>query len=154
MTLGWRPMTAGDRPRVAQWNRELQEDEGSTVMTLPDLAARLDRLLAAGHGGVIFELDGDTVGYALIRPTDGDLEGPGGVYVRHFYIVRSHRRSGMGRRALETLRTQVLAREPRILLDTVATNHAGQAFWRAMGFVDYSSRFEWIAPSAVDDSRS
>lgn len=146
MTLGWRPMEDRDKPQVAQWNRELQEDEGSSVMTLPDLAARLDRLLASGHWGVIFLLDEAEVGYSLIRPTDGDLEGPGGVYIRHFYIVRSHRRSGMGRRALETLRSQVLSGEPRILLDTVASNPGGRAFWLAMGFRDYSSRFEWIAP--------
>lgn len=141
--LGWREMTPADHRRVISWNRELQEDEGSEPMPIPAIAARLDRLLAAGHWGVLFERSADPVGYALMRPAQPDVEGARGVYIQQFHIDRTCRRAGVGRAAFTLLRDEALAGYERILLEAVATNPAGQAFWRAMGFADYSIRFQW-----------
>jgi GNAT superfamily N-acetyltransferase len=144
--MQWRPLTGSDLPTVGRWNRELQEDEGSQPMPLEAIEARLAKWLAGEYTGTVFSEDGIEVGYALFRPTDPELKGPGGIYVRQFFIVRDQRGAGTGRRAFELLAREVLPAGHRIVLEALASNPGGQRFWRSLGFAEYAVTFQLEAP--------
>ena len=103
---------------------------------------RLDRWLAGSYHAVVFERNGEALGYALFRATDPDLKGPGGVYLRQFYIRRDGRRAGAGREAFELLVQEVLEPGQRVVLEALASNPGGQDFWRAIGLTEYAITFQ------------
>lgn len=138
-----RPVDEHELRRVAQMNIQLQRDEGSRDMTLEDALARLERWLKQTYRCVVFTQDGELVGYALYRPTNPDAEGHlGGIYIRQFFVVPARRRRGIGRQAFARMRGEVFPRGCYITLNARSPNHAGQAFWRALGFVPHSIRYE------------
>jgi ribosomal protein S18 acetylase RimI-like enzyme len=128
---------------IAGMNRQLQADEGAGVLSQADAVARLERWLDGAYRCVVFTVDGETVGYALFRATDPSAEGhPGGVYIRQFFIVPARRGRGWGRKAFGLLRSAILPAGCYITLEALATNPAGRAFWQALGFREYSVRYE------------
>lgn len=135
-----RPADASDLPLVANWNRQLQEDEGASVMSVAAIESRLSRWLDASYEAVIFENQGP-VGYALYRPTDPDLEGAGGIYLRQFFIAREARRTGLGSEAFGLLVREVIDGR-RMVLEVLASNPAGHAFWRSLHLEEYSTAFQ------------
>ena len=130
-----------DHQLLAEWNRELQFDEGALPMELAQIVDRLKRWLGSEYEAMIFEIDSIPIGYALFRPTDPDREGAGGVYLRHFFIAPACRRVGNGSRAFGLFVREVL-RGRRLLLEALETNPGGQAFWSAVGLRVYSHAFE------------
>ncbi|WP_239083968.1 GNAT family N-acetyltransferase [Asanoa ishikariensis] len=78
----------------------------------------------------IVDRDGLPVAYAVWR-NDED-----GIYVRQFFVGRDHRRKGLGRAGF----TALLERwgDKPVKLDALVHNERGLAFWRALGFRDYS----------------
>jgi GNAT superfamily N-acetyltransferase len=85
----------------------------------------------------------DGVAYALYRPSDDGWEGPaGGVYLRQLFVCRAKRRRGVGRAAVELLREEVWPRGCRVTLETLLHNEPARAFWRSLGFREYSIAFE------------
>jgi hypothetical protein len=54
---------------------------------------------------VIYEDGGEVVAYALFR------EQPEEIYLRQLFVIRKRRRQGIGHRAVEILRSCVLAEE-------------------------------------------
>jgi ribosomal protein S18 acetylase RimI-like enzyme len=141
--LDIRPVLEHELRRVAQMNLQLQRDEGSREMTLEDALARLERWLKQTYRCVVFTQDGGLVGYALYRPTNPDGEGHlGGIYIRHFFVVPALRRRRIGRRAFARMHEKIFPRHCYLTLNARSQNHAGQAFWRALGFVPHSIRYE------------
>ena len=100
-------VTSIDLSLLAKWNRQLQEDEGATVMSLEAIEARFREWFARDYKAVIFE-EGNPVRYALFRPCDPDSEGPG-YYLRQFFIDREERRKGYGKSAFHCLRENIFA---------------------------------------------
>jgi ribosomal protein S18 acetylase RimI-like enzyme len=141
--LRQRPARADEIERVARMNLALQEDEGASVMRLEDALARLRAWLAGAYRCTVF-LDGEElVGYALHRATDPDAEGhPGGVYLRQLFVTRERRRCGLGREAFSLLVSEVFAEGCYLTLEALVTNPGGQAFWKSLGFREYSVRYE------------
>jgi predicted acetyltransferase len=94
--------------------------------------------LASEYTSVIFE-DGETVvAYALY------CEQPEGMYLRQLFVVRDRRRQGIGRRAVEILRSQIWPKNKRLTVGVLVRNTAAVAFWRAMGYRDYSLTLEML----------
>jgi GNAT superfamily N-acetyltransferase len=150
MTLALRPAEDADVPAVARMNRELIEDEGHrNPMTVADLEQRARGFLREGGWRVDLILSGGaTVGFATWREED-DITEPSGrrVYLRQFYICRSARGGGLGRRAFEALMAAFPA-DTRILLEVLSSNPGGQAFWARMGFSPYALFVERRSPGA------
>ena len=92
--------------------------------------------LAGEYRATIFEDGGEVVAYALFR------EQPEEVYLRQLFVVRSGRRQGIGRRAVELLRSRVWPKTKRLTVEVLVANKPAAAFWRAVGYADYSLTLE------------
>lgn len=135
--MEYRAAVDADVPLLADINRQLIEDEWGEPVPRERLEGRMRRWLAEGdYRALLFMEEGATVAYALLT---GDEES---MYVRHFFVLREHRRGGMGRRAIETLFREVIPPTARVTLDVLASNQVGHRFWRSVGFSDYAIRME------------
>ena len=140
--LKFRRASSEDCPRLAELNHQLIHDEGHrNKMTVPELERRMRGWLESDYTAIIFEQDGELVAYALYR------EQPEELYLRQLFVVRNRRRQGIGRAAMEILRTQIWPKDKRLTVEVLVKNSAAVAFWRAVGYQDYSLMLE-ILPVA------
>jgi predicted acetyltransferase len=136
--------TLKDCAALAELNHQLIRDEGHrNSMTVSELEQRMKGWLTAEYAAVLFEKDGEVVAHALYR------EQPEEIYLRQLFVVRNRRRQGLGRRAMEILRTQIWPKHKRLTVEVLVQNEAAVAFWRAMGCRDYSLTLE-ILPDPKD----
>jgi ribosomal protein S18 acetylase RimI-like enzyme len=127
-----REATAADLPLLARLNRELIEDQrSSNPMTLAELEERMRGWLGGEYRAVFFELD-EVVAYALFRPAEG------GIHLRQFFVLRSFRRRGIGRGAIEAFRRRYVPAGAAVTLEVLVHNETGIAFWRALGFEEHA----------------
>src|SRR5262245_48763733 len=136
--MTFRPATLADCALLAQLNHQLIQDEGHrNRMPVSKLEQRMRSWLSGGgYRAAIYEDGGEVVGYALY------CELPEDIYLRQLFVVRHRRRQGVGRRAVEILRTQIWPRTKRLTVDVLVTNEPAVAFWRAVGYTDYSLTLE------------
>jgi len=115
-------------------NHQLIRDEGHrNPMTELQLAKRMRVWLSrGGYTARVFEENGVVVAYALYRET------PDEIYLRHLFVVRNRRRQGLGRRVMRVLLDEVWPRGKRLTVEVLWGNTAGVAFWKAMGYREYS----------------
>ena len=138
--MNFRCATLSDGALLAELNHQLLNDEGHrNRMTIPELEQRMKGWLSSEYAAVIFEDSQEVVAYALYR------EQPTEIYLRQLFVARNVRRRGIGRRALEILRSKVWTKGKRITVDVLVQNTAAMAFWRSIGFSDYCLTLE-IAP--------
>lgn len=142
-----RSIKSGDESLISEWNRQLQIEEGASVMDLAEIEVRLQRWLSADCDALVFELRAEPIGYALYRPMGADRNEPRGVYLRQFFIARAHRRHGRGSTAIRLFLDEVVQGR-RLVLEALNSNPAGQAFWRSVGMREYSVTFE-LDPDAA-----
>src|SRR3712207_2637032 len=115
--LLYRFATASDLDRLAELNQQLIQDEGHrNRMDLEQLRERMAQWLEGSYRAVLFEQSGLVVAYALYR------EDAGMIYIRHFFVVREQRRSGIGRRAIGLLLNHILPPDARVQLDVLVGN--------------------------------
>ncbi len=105
-------------------------------MSIPELEQRMRGWLASEYTAMIFEEDGAIIAYALYR------EQPEEIYLRQLFVVRDRRRKGVGRQAVEILRTKIWPANKRLTVDILVQNTAAIAFWRAVGYRDYCLALE------------
>jgi GNAT superfamily N-acetyltransferase len=105
-------------------------------MSVPELEQRIAGWLTADYRAVIYEEAGETVAYALFQ------ERPDEIYLRQLFVVRHRRRQGIGRSAVEILRSQIWPSGKRLTVEVLVANIGAVAFWRAVGYVDYSLKLE------------
>jgi len=135
--MTFRPATLDDCALLAELNHELIRDEGHrNPMTVPQLEQRMRGFIEGEYRAIIFEEYGEVVACALYR------EGTDEVYLRQLFVVCHRRRNGIGRRAVEVLRSQVWPKNRRLTVEVLVTNAAAVAFWRALGYVDYALTLE------------
>jgi predicted acetyltransferase len=135
--MEYRFATESDLDLLAEWNRQLIEDEGHrNPMTVPELRERMRGWLAADYQAVVFLSDGEPVAYALYRESADE------VYLRQFFVRRNKRRAGYGRRAITVLRQTIWPPQRRLTVEVLCRNTIGIQFWRAMGYEDYSLSLE------------
>lgn len=122
---------------LADLNHQLIRDEGHrNHMTVPQLEERMRGFIEGEYRAIIFEQSGEVVAYALYR------EKPEETYLRQLFVVRQRRRQGIGRQAVEILRSQVWSKSKRLTVEVLVKNQAAVAFWRAVGYADYALTLE------------
>lgn len=137
--MQYRPATPVDYPLLAELNHQLIRDEGHrNAMTVAELEERLRGWLTSEYAAVLFTLGGETVAYALY------CEKPHEIYLRHLLVVRHRRRQGIGRGAMEILRSKIWPVHKRLTVEVLAQNAAAVAFWRSVGYQDYSLKLELL----------
>jgi predicted acetyltransferase len=146
--MNFRLATLDDCAPLAELNHQLIWDEGHrNKMTVPELEQRMKGWLTSGeYVAVIFEANDGVVAYALFR------EQPNEIYLRQLFVVRNCRRNGIGRAAMEILRTKIWPADKRLTVEVLVQNKSATAFWRAMGYKDYCLTLE-IMPNG-DAGRS
>jgi GNAT superfamily N-acetyltransferase len=138
MNITWRYAGQGDSDMLGHWNHQLIADEGHrNPMNERELAARMQGWMAAEYKAVIFS-SGEPVGYALFKVDTGSI------FLRQFFIAREKRRSGLGRLSFQALRNQIWPKNVRLTVDVLCSNKGGMAFWRAVGYQDYSLTLEMM----------
>lgn len=135
--MTFRSATLDDCPLLAGLNHQLIRDEGHrNQMTVPELEQRMRGWLAGEYRAVIFEDGGDMVAYGLYQEQT-EL-----IYLRQLFVVRHRRRQGLGRCAVEILRSQVWPKDRRLTVEVLVANQSGVAFWRSVGYTDYALSLE------------
>jgi len=132
-----RQATIDDSALLAKFNRQLIEDEGHrNRMTVPELERRMRNWLAGEYVATVFEDGGEVVAYALFRERTDEI------YLRQLFVVRQRRRQGIGRQTVQILRSSIWPKDRRLTVEVLATNREALAFWRAVGYADYSLTLE------------
>lgn len=140
MKISWREASDADLGLLSEWNHQLIRDEGHrNPMTVGQLADRMRQWLQGEYRAVIFSTD-EPVGYALFKKDDASI------YLRQLFVRRDRRRSGIGRAALEILRREIWPAGVRLTVDVLCRNAEGVAFWRSVGYQDYSLTLEIMPP--------
>lgn len=136
--MTYRKATSADYPLLGALNHQLIRDEGHrNPMNVAQLTERMRRWLGTGeYTGRVFEENGQIVAYALYRAFAEE------VYLRHLFVVRGRRREGIGRRAVHLLREEIWPRGHRLTVEVLCANTTGVAFWKAMGYREYSLSLE------------
>lgn len=143
MPLTHRPATLEDCPLLAELNHQLIHDEGHrNPMTVPELEVRMRGWLAGDYNAVLFEENDTVVAYALYR------ELPAEIYLRQLFVIRTRRSAGIGRQAVEILRTELWPTHKRLSVAVLTANTRALNFWRAVGFNDYCLTLE-IMPDPI-----
>jgi GNAT superfamily N-acetyltransferase len=129
-----REANQADFPLLGALNHQLIRDEGHrNPMNVVELTARMRRWINSGdYTAKLFEENGEVVAYALYR------EFPEEIYLRHLFVVRSRRRRAVGRCVMQLLREEIWPRGRRLTVEVLCANAAGVAFWKAMGYQEYS----------------
>jgi len=146
--LSWRFASTGDLPLLGELNLQLIADEGHrNPMNVQQLEARMRVWLSAEYRAVLFSLESEVVAYVLFRE-----HGPDAIHLRQFFVARTRRREGIGRKAIATFVNEIIPNQ-RVVLDVLVNNAVGRAFWHAVGFGDYSITLERL-PKAFTFSAS
>jgi predicted acetyltransferase len=141
--MTFRRATLNDGALLAELNHQLIRDEGHrNPMTVPELEQRMKGWLASEYAAMLFENDDEVVAYALY------CEQPEEIYLRQLFVVQNQRRKGIGRQAMEILRTKIWPKNKRLTVGVLIQNEAAIAFWRSVGYKDYSLTLE-ILPVAA-----
>jgi GNAT superfamily N-acetyltransferase len=136
--------TEPDIPRLAELNLELMEDERHPYMLpLEELRARMAPWVAGEYRVLLFRAGGQVCGYAVWRPEER------GSYLRHFFICRDRRRSGLGRAIVDRLRRDHFPKDQPLQLEAAIWNTDAIAFWRAIGFQDFGLTLEMKPEDSV-----
>jgi predicted acetyltransferase len=141
--MNYRCATPGDSPLLAELNHQLIRDEGHrNPMTAAQLEVRMRDWLAHDDAAVLFEDAGQVVAYALYR------DQPDGIYLRQLFVVRNRRREGIGRGAVDLLRSEIWPKCKRLTVEVLVANEAAVAFWRSVGYKDYCLTLEVLPEQA------
>ena len=131
-----RDATEADLPLLVQWNRQLGEDErAASLMTMAQLESRMRGWLAGDYRAAVFEEHGAPVAYAMYCPDER------GIYLRQFFVSRTHRRRGVGREALRLFRERCVPGGASLSLEVLVHNERALAFWRALGMREHATQF-------------
>ncbi|SRR5260221_1302443 len=135
--MNYRRATENDCSLLAELNHQLICDEGHrNRMTVPELEQRMKDWLAKEYTAILFEVADVVIAYALYR------EQPEDIYLRQLFVLRQQRRKGIGRQALDILRSKIWPKNKRRTVEVLVQNEAAVTFWRTMGFRDYCLALE------------
>lgn len=143
--MKFRFASESDLDLLAKWNRQLIRDEGHrNHMSVGRLRERMKGWLEGDYTAVLFHSDTEPLAYALFRENEGEI------YLRQLFVSRSHRRQGIGREAVAILREQIWPAGKRLTVEVLTANEAAVAFWRSVGYTDYSLTLE-IMPGEKEE---
>jgi predicted acetyltransferase len=131
--LGYRRATLADAVHLAELNWQLIRDEGHrNPMTLAELTQRMRGWLKDEYEAVLFNMGKEVVAYALYHRADDHI------YLRQFFVHRHYRRQGIGRQAIELLKSEIWPATRPIRVEVLVDNEPAREFWQAVGFTAYS----------------
>lgn len=131
-TMQFRYVTPDGADLLAPLNRQLIVDEGHrNPMTVEELATRLKKWLSQEYQAVVFEEAEEVLGYALYK-----FE-PDHVYLRQLFVLPQYRLKGIGRSAMDWLKTNSWQNIPKVRIEVLSGNVGAQKFWRSIGFENY-----------------
>src|SRR6266436_1359122 len=140
--MTFRPATPDDCALLARLNHELIRDEGHrNPMTVPELEQRMRGWISGEYRAIIYEDGGEIVAYDLFREQAEEI------YLRQLFVVRHRRSQGIGRRAVEILRSQVWPKTKRLTVEVLVANKRAVSFWRSVGYEDYALSLEILPTS-------
>ena len=135
--MTFRTAILDDCPRLAELNHQLIRDEGHrNPMTVPELEHRMRGWISGEYRAIVYEDGGEIVAYALFREQAEEI------YLRQLFVVRHRRSQGIGRRAVEILRSQVWPKTKRLTVEVLVANKRAVSFWRSVGYADYALSLE------------
>ena len=135
--IQYRLAEPSDADALAPLNGQLIRDEGHrNPMNVAQLAERMRSWLAGEYASLLAEDAGQIIGYALFK-TESDW-----VYIRHLFVIETHRRRGLGRELVDHVWQFAPETVSRLRIDVLAGNTAGQRFWHSLGFQDYAITME------------
>lgn len=139
--------TLADVPILAELNHQLIRDEGHrNKMTVPELEVRMQGWLASHeYTAGVFEVEKSVVAYALYREQTTEI------YLRQFFVVRDRRGESVGRTAMELLVNSIWPKHKRLTVEVLADNAPARAFYRSLGYIDYSVAMEIMPRSNPKD---
>ena len=131
--MNFRRATSNDCALLAELNHQLIRDEGHrNKMTVPELEQRMKDWLASEYTAILFEEEKEIVAYALYR------EQPEEIYLRQLFVVRNRRRQ----KSMKILFDQIWPKNKRLTVEVLVQHAPAVAFWRAVGYKDYSLELE------------
>lgn len=142
--LELRRATLADVQVLAAMNQHLIQDERSrNPMSLAELEARMHGWLSGDWSAILIAQAGEVVGYALYQERrDSLFPEQIVIYLRQFFIARSHRRGGIGRAVMTAILADWFPPSARIELDVLEANPVGHTFWRSLGFAPYATTYQ------------
>lgn len=141
--MTFRAATLDDCSHLAELNYQLIRDERHrNQMTVSELEQRMRGWLSGEYRATIYEDGGEVVAYALFREQAEEI------YLRQLFVVRHRRSQGIGRQAVEILRSQIWPKTKRLTVDVLIANKRAVSFWRSVGYADYALSLE-ILPRAL-----
>ena len=145
-SMNFRFATLHDSHLLAELNHQLIRDEGHrNRMTVPELEERMHAWLSGEYRAVLMEKPDAVIAYALFCEHEEEI------YLRQLFVVREHRRCGIGRAVVELLRSQVWPKHKRLTVSVLVNNLGAVAFWRAVGYHDYCLTLEIVPKHAAED---
>ena len=145
LIMKYRFGTENDIDLLAQLNHRLIRDEGHrNTMSVQQLQGRMNAWMKDEYKAVIFEVGRDVVAYALYR------EGAEEIHLRQLFVMEEHRRQGIGREAVDILRTQLWPSGRRLSVEVLTGNRQAIGFWRSVGYTDYCLTLE-IMPKDIGE---
>lgn len=139
--MRYRFATLNDVPLLTRMNRHLVEDEQHRNRFKSDawFEERMRGFLTGGYKAVLFEVYGEIVAYALYtdHPDHDDT-----IYLRQIFVDRAWRRKGIGREAIRILKEAIWPKEKRVTVGVLVDNQVARAFYKAVGFREYSIELE------------
>jgi len=105
-------------------------------MTVPQLEQRMRGWISGEYRAIIYEDGGEIVAYALFR------EQPEEIYLRQLFVVRHRRSQGIGRWAVDILRSRIWPKTQRLTVEVLVANTRAVSFWRSVGYADYALSLE------------
>ena len=142
--MTFRPAATDDCSLLAGLNHQLICDEGHrNRMTIAELEQRMRGWLMSEYRAVLYEDGGEAIAYALFR------EQPEEIYLRQLFVVRHRRSQGIGRRAVEILRSQIWPKTKRLTVEVLVANKRAVSFWRSVGYGDYALSLEILPDSST-----
>jgi ribosomal protein S18 acetylase RimI-like enzyme len=149
--MRYRFATLDDVSILSRMNRQLVEDEQHRNRFKSDtwFEERMRGFLTGGYKAVLFELEGRIVAYALYidHPDHSDT-----IYLRQVFVDRACRREGIGREAMRVLKDEIWPQDKRLTVEVLVSNKVAQAFYKAVGFREYSLELE--IPASERNARS
>jgi GNAT superfamily N-acetyltransferase len=129
-----------DIPQLAVMNHQLIQDEGSrNPMEVEQLGERMQGWLDDGWTALLVIVGEDVAGYMLYQQrVDDYFLDQKEVFIRQFFIRRGMRGQGIGRQAIEVIVGAWLPSGATLMLEVMAGNEVGLAFWERVGFEAYS----------------
>ena len=123
------PARRGDSPRLAAMSRRLVESGLDPCWT----AERIERHCRHPDSVVLTaRAAGSICGFAIMQYGDD------AAHLNLLAVEPFHQRQGIGRRAMGLLRGEVWPHGKRLVVEALCANAPAIAFWRAMGYRDYS----------------